>query len=965
MRRTLFKREVPPTLAKWVAGVAIIGLLISLYITGFDIFASNSTSVGGGISNNSGQLRRQPASVATSNLVAHYPLDGNADDQVLTSGNTLTDTNTVTQAVAPPLAADFERDNSEYLEITDNATIDLGDIDFTITLWLKLESKPDGGGNMHIINKTSSDGTSNKEFTLAWLGGGTDRLHWWVADGSTTVIGSLNASTFGAPSLNTWYFVELWHSATDNQVGIRVNNGTADTAATSGAAGNSSGPWRIGTQALSPTTEPWAAYFDGAVDSMGFWKKLLTSDERTALYNSGKAVSYHQLSSSLYTNLSGYWDLDEASGTRYNSAGTTAADYTDNNTVTSTAGVSASLYTGPSAQFTSANSESLTVADSASISTGDIDFTLAGWVYFDSQSGEGVLVSKQTDTSTREFLLRYDNSTDKIVFDVYNGSGTSVGSVSTTSTISSKAWYFVLAWHDSTANTVNIAINNGTADSSATSGSPTDTSADLKLGARNSTPTAFLDGRLDEVAYWKRLLTTAEKTGLYNSGFGSTFTRLTQPLKHQLVSWWTLDESGGNRPDSVLRAVYSGTVSGASAAAGKFDQAYSFNGSSDYISTPSITPASSLSIAFWFKTSASTGTPIGWGTNRYCKVGIVTANKLSCPMDGSDAGSATSDDTIHDNIWYHAVIVSTGSAQTLYINGKAQSTSGAETLNTSAAALYIGSTPTPNTYFTGSIDDVRIFSTNLSAAQVLELYGGSNPITCDNNCRGWWKLNETSGTTATDSSNNAKNGTYTNSPTWRSAIFGNGMNMIRTDSQGSGVEHVVIADDSTLDFGTGSFAMEAWVMNRTDTNSITGTKHQAIISKMTGGSSPGYQLFLLDDGTIGGYVGHSDNSTTNAISAGATYKADNTWHHLVFIRDVDNGLLLYIDGALAASNTASSGKTANVSSDRDLMIGAQPGGASPSSPFNPSAYNGIIDDVRIYNRVLTSSEIISHYVAGR
>lgn len=962
--RHFFNKTVSYRVAWTISSFLILGLLVALYQNGYLLFAS-TTSPGGNVTSNSGYPTRQPANVAAGNLVSHYPFDGNATDKAQTTGNNLTDTNTVTQAISTPLAADLERDNSEYLEIADNTTISTGDIDYTITLWFKMESKPGGGGNMHIINKTSSDGSSDKEFTLVWLGGGTDLIHWWAGNGSGTVIGSLSATNFGAPSLNTWYFVEMWHSATDNQVGIRVNNGTANTTATSGAAGDGTGPLRIGTQALTPTAEPWANYFDGAVDGMGFWKKLLTSDERAALYNSGKGLMYHHLTGSLLTNLSAYWDLNESSGTRYNSAGTASSDYTDNNTVTSTAGITDSLYTGAAGQFTSTNSESLTIADSSYLSTGDIDFTLGGWVYFDTQAGEGVLVSKQNDTSTREFLLRYDNATDKIVFDIYNGSGTSVGSVSTTSTIASKAWYFVVAWHDSTANTVNISINNGTADSSGTSGVPTDTTASFKLGARNSTPTAFLDGRLDEVAYWKRLLTTAEKTTLYNSGFGTPFVRTKPAIQNQLVSWWTLDESGGDRPDSVKRGSNDGTVTGATQVAGKFGQAYSFNGSSNYISTGSITPASAISVSFWFNTSTATGTLFEWGTNRYCKIGIVTANKLSCPVDGSDAGAATSDNAIQDGIWHHAVIVSTGSAQTLYLDGSAQATTGVETLNTSAAALYIGSTSTPGTYFTGTIDDVRIFSTNLTAAQVTTLYGGSLPVNCDQSCKGWWKLDESSGTTATDSSNNAKNGTYTNTPKWQSGIFSNGMNLIRTDSQGSGVQHVVVADDASLDFGTGSFSISTWVMNRTDTNSITGTKHQGIVTKMTGGSSPGYQIFLLDDGTIAAYVAHSDNSTTSAISPTATYKADNTWHHIVFMRDVDNGLYLYIDGILAASNSASSGKTANVSTDRDLMIGAQPAGASPSSPFNPSAYNGIIDDVRLYNRVLTVPEIVAHYTSGR
>lgn len=958
MKNLFLRKTVRKPIALTIVSLAILGLIFGLYLNGNGIFASNNSAVGGGASN-AGQGRRQPAHVAGANLAAYYPLDGNATDKAETTGNTLTDTNTVTQATSTPLAADFERDNSEYLEIADNATISTGDIDYTITLWFKLESKPGGGGNMHIINKTSSDGTSAKEFTLAWLGGGTDRLHWWAADGSASTVGAITANTFGAPSLNTWYFVELWHSATDNQVGIRVNNGTADTTATSGAAGESTGPLRIGTQALSPTTEPWSAYFDGAVDGMGFWKKLLTSGERASLYNSGKGLMYHHLTGSLLTNLSAYWDLSESSGTRYNSAGAASTDYTDNNTVTSTAGVTDSLYTGAAGQFTSANSESLTIADSTYLSTGDIDFTLSGWVYFDTQTGEGVLASKQDDTSTREFLLRYDNATDKIVFDVYNASGTSVGSVSTTSTIASKAWYFVVAWHDSVANTVNLTLNNGSTDSAATSGVPTDTAAAFKLGARNSTATAFLDGRLDEVAYWKRTLTSGERSTLYNSGFGVSFANTTALLRRNLVSWWTLDESGGNRSDSILHATNDGAVTAATLTNGKFGQGYSFNGSSTHIAITDSAAidigTSQMTVSLWYKSAASTGQHQGLisketgGSTAGYQIFILSTGDFQACL--SKAGpverfciTTSGTNYIGQNRWRNVVFLRNGTGVYLYLDGVEignNTTAGASTADaTNSRDLIIGAQPgsdSPSTifnpsWFNGAIDDVRIYTTALSTAQLSALFGASPPSACDQTCVGWWKLDEASGAVA-DSSGKGFSGTVTGATYNSEGVFNSALSF-------DGGDFVTTSNDSALQLTTGT--LEAWI-----NTASAGSGYRGIITKQKA-----YSLFLVDDVLSSFDWGSSTNRST-AIDV-----TDSVWHHVAmsFQSGTANGTIIYIDGLPKLTTTIT------VSNQ---TVGVEIGRGGTSEGGETQLFTGNIDDVRVYNRVLTVAEIASHYLAGK
>jgi len=215
--------------------------------------------------------------------------------------------------------------------------------------------------------------------------------------------------------------------------------------------------------------------------------------------------------SSLLDGLVSYWKLDEASGTREDTPGSN--DLTDNNTVGSAAGI-----LGNAASFVAANSEYLSHTDNAPLSTGDIDFTFAYWVNLNNNNTRMTLVGKDV-AGGREYELNF-NST-RFEFDVFNGVDTQLGQVANNNLglPSTGTWYFLVVWHDATANTVNIAANAGTANVAATSGAVGDGNATFNLGRRSYAGNeSYLDGFLDEVGFWKRVLTTAERACLYGGG---------------------------------------------------------------------------------------------------------------------------------------------------------------------------------------------------------------------------------------------------------------------------------------------------------------------------------------------------------------------------------------------------------------------------------------------------------------
>jgi hypothetical protein len=217
-------------------------------------------------------------------------------------------------------------------------------------------------------------------------------------------------------------------------------------------------------------------------------------------------------------SLVGYWKLDEASGTRADSSGS-GQNLTDNNTVTNATGV-----VGSAAWFVSTNSEYLSVGDSAALSMGDIDFTIAFWVkLINKDAPDRVFISKYNPTAnTREYSVGYVATAEQFRL-LVSADGTTPVSVQA-STFGAPAigtFYFVVASHNATSNIISIAVNNGTANTTSHTTGVLDSTSDFNIG-RFASDSGYCDAVIDEVGIWKRILTAAEITYLYNSGNGRT-----------------------------------------------------------------------------------------------------------------------------------------------------------------------------------------------------------------------------------------------------------------------------------------------------------------------------------------------------------------------------------------------------------------------------------------------------------
>lgn len=224
-------------------------------------------------------------------------------------------------------------------------------------------------------------------------------------------------------------------------------------------------------------------------------------------------INAHNFASPLLTGLISYWKLDEASGNAVDSHGTNTL--TDENTVASAAGK-----INTCRDFELDNSERFFLASNSSLQTGDIDFTWSVWFRPETLVLAFLFSKGGLVVGTREYGAYI--STDGIPrFFVSDASSNSTVLPAATS-VTTGTWNHLVCWHDAGSNQIGLSLNGATAVTAAHTTGVRSGTFEFELGARKNQP-AFFDGMLDEVGFWKRLLTTTERASLHNGGSGKAY----------------------------------------------------------------------------------------------------------------------------------------------------------------------------------------------------------------------------------------------------------------------------------------------------------------------------------------------------------------------------------------------------------------------------------------------------------
>ena len=171
----------------------------------------------------------------------------------------------------------------------------------------------------------------------------------------------------------------------------------------------------------------------------------------------------------------------------------------------------------------------------------DSPFSISAWVKFDDTNRER-LVSKDTSTSSREFLFGTNNS-NKV--NMLLGTATTNLDIQNNTTLNTTDWFHVVSTYDGSgsASGLKVYVNadaSSLTDSSLGSyaGMPS-TSGNLEIG-RFANGHSFFNGLVDEVAIFNYELTSSQVSDIYNSGSPADISSLS-PL-----GWWRMgdDDSG-------------------------------------------------------------------------------------------------------------------------------------------------------------------------------------------------------------------------------------------------------------------------------------------------------------------------------------------------------------------------------------------------------------------------------------
>ncbi len=195
-----------------------------------------------------------------------------------------------------------------------------------------------------------------------------------------------------------------------------------------------------------------------------------------------------------------------------------------------------------------------------------------------------------------------------------------------------------------------------------------------------------------------------------------------------------------------------------------------FDGTNRYLETtnPALPQGNSpRTMEAWIKTTSTYASIINYGTNANSqRFGISMVGNLYFVSNSNDLSGTT---FIADGQWHHVAVVFDGTTLSMYVDGVLDASS-AKTLNTTGNVLRISKRvyPTDGEYYNGSIDEVRIWNTALSQAQIQAgMNSTADPLTPGLVC--YFRMDEGIGDFTTDAVS-GKPASLFNSPQWEKSL---------------------------------------------------------------------------------------------------------------------------------------------------------------------------------------------------
>jgi prepilin-type N-terminal cleavage/methylation domain-containing protein len=407
------------------------------------------------------------------------------------------------------------------------------------------------------------------------------------------------------------------------------------------------------------------------------------------------------------------------------------------------------------------------------------------------------------------------------------------------------------------------------------------------------------------------------------------------------IAEWLFDEASGASANDTSGYNNNGTLTnGPTWTAGYSNSALNLDSTNDFVSVADnslLNITGDMTISVWVKPTIIDSTVrliLGKGnaaatTSRQYSLRLNASNQWQAFFYiGSNIYTAVDTVTVPSiSRWDHITVVrdSATSSIRFYTNGiqmgSASSVSGS--LNTTSNIFAVGREgSTASNYFGGQVDNVRIYNYARTPGQVAWEYNQGGPVA-------YWKLDEGSGTSTSDSSGNGINSnSFSASPAWSSGIFGNALNFTEVNNQ------TVLMNSSTK-FDTTDTTLSAWVYPRGNASTAY------IIGRAACADG---RLSILSSNFVQFHVG--DSGTCNSVTSSSALTL-NQWSYIAGTLN-GNSMKIYINGVLAGTQVM----TITPITSNSIYLGNW----SNSSAY--AGFDGLIDNVRIYNYGLNQSQIL-------
>jgi len=652
--------------------------------------------------------------------------------------------------------------------------------------------------------------------------------------------------------------------------------------------------------------------------------------------------------------LVGYWNFQEGAGINvYDKTG-----YDNDGTWAGTGSHWANGKIGEGGNFNGSN-DYVNVGNPAELQLGNTG-TLSLWLKFSSNNAPNGVISKNEgvgDTNGYMIWVGSESPGNVIIGEICNGS--SNNRIQNSVSLNDNNWHhIVFAWDGSFLYLYIDGVSAATP--VAQTLTPVSNVYDLHIG-KISSSVYYYGGKIDEVRIYNRALSADEVQRVY---------KLSQPKflaapRNGLVGYWSFEEGIGTKVHDYSGNGNHGTWNGSGShwADGKFGKGGNFNGSGDYVAMGDVLNfgTGDFTITAWIKHVQSATFPYWegivdkcWSTNWSfygTREGYSSIPCIGFAIAGNYSTERSGATPVTDGKWHHvAVVADRDNVATFYVDGKVDgdtfNISGSSSVNLSSGSGYtvrLGMQDCNNMYWNGSIDEVRTYNRALETSEITALYNSglqkinasqNNQLT--NSLVGLWSFNgpDIDGNEAIDRSGNGNNGTITGATPINGKV-GQALDFDGVDDYivGTGYEYSI-------------YTMSAWIK-------VSGT-----ISNWKG------IVAYTDSSGNRREIGLNGSGTPIIVYGSQKYKTslgsdldDNAWHYVVGTYDGSTAQL-YIDGvsvSLGSEGTGGAAAGTNI-----MWIGR----LIPSTENN-YRFTGKIDEVRIYNRVLTAQEVLRLYNLGR